>query len=804
MAKIKHNHFLDTVDSVLTEGKTQGALLLYTEDEVSTTGRQFTIKGKSRLNFGTTSYLALGHDERLKDGAIKAIQNHGTQFPLSKAYLSCSIYNELETLIGEMYGHPVLITKNASMAHISVIPSVVGDDDLVIIDHQVHASVQNAVQLLKPRGIPVEMIRHNRADLLEQKIKEEQDKYDYVWFMIDGVYSMYGDTAPLMEIVALMDKYPKLKVYVDDVHGMSWKGVNGQGFVQGEIGHLHERMILCGTMSKVFGASGAFVVFPDHDQHRKISTFGGPNSFSAQLDPATLGAAVASAKIHLSPEIYELQIALKKRIDFFNELLEQTSLPLINANETPIFFIGTATPSFGYKLMNRLLEQGFYVNVGVFPAVPVKNTGLRITISLYNEMEDIQALFETLHLAYYELLEKEDITLEKIYKNFKIEPKKIPAKSEQADSILTCKLYRSITEINKDSWNEKMYQKGMFDYDALLFWESTFSQNSKKEENWDFYYIEITDGNKPLLYSVLTHTIWKKDIFSLVNISKQIEEKRKKDPYYLTSEILTTGTFATEGEHFYIDLESKHSDDLITLFLNEVEALKDKLGVESLLLRDFFHIPTSVTKKIENTGFLKINIPEFAKFSLNNKWDTIEEYKSLLSYNARKNFKASITKYTEQYKVRIKSTLDSEERGLVQKFYNHVKSKNIGINIFDYPEKLFHNINESPLWECIMLYILDDKGEEKLAAGVYCYKGNGLYCGFVVGLNYELNEKYRVYQNVLFNVIKRGKELGVEETFLGFSAAFEKKRFGCNIFHGTAYLQDSDNFQLEAVEMSGH
>ena len=407
-----------------------------------------------------------------------------------------------------MYGHPVLITKNASMAHISVIPSVVKDEDLVIIDHQVHASVQNAVQLLKPRGIKIEMLRHNRVDLLEQKIKDEQSKHDNIWFMIDGVYSMYGDTAPLLEIVALMNKYPKLKVYVDDVHGMSWKGENGQGFVQSEIGHLHERMILCGTMSKVFGASGAFVVFPNRDEHRKITTFGGPNSFSAQLDPATLGAAVASAKIHLSEEIYELQDGLKKRIDYFNSLLEKTILPLIEKNSTPIFFIGTSTPSFGYKLMNRLLEEGFYVNVGVFPAVPVKNTGLRITISLYNEMEDIKALFETLETVYFEILNEEEINLDKIYKNFKLKDDiiKTLCSPNGKNSDLTFKIHNSITEIDKKMWNQKMYKRGMFDYDALKFWESTFSENKKQEENWDFYYIEISKNNIPLLYRVLTHT----------------------------------------------------------------------------------------------------------------------------------------------------------------------------------------------------------------------------------------------------------------------------------------------------------
>src|SRR4028119_2244563 len=98
-----------------------------------------------------------------------------------------------------MYGHPVLIAKNSTLAHIAVIPGVVRDEDAVILDHQVHWSVQNACQLLKPRGIHVDMIRHSNLHMLEEKIKEFGNKYDKIWYMADGVYSMYGDFAPLGE-----------------------------------------------------------------------------------------------------------------------------------------------------------------------------------------------------------------------------------------------------------------------------------------------------------------------------------------------------------------------------------------------------------------------------------------------------------------------------------------------------------------------------------------------------------------------------------------------------------------------------
>ena len=171
MAKIKHNNFIDTVDEVLSGAKNVGVLHLYAEDK-KLTGRTIQIKGKEMFHFGTTGYLGLEQDARIKEAAIQAIKDYGTQFPLSKSYISHPLYSELESKIEEMYGIPPIITKNSTLGHLAIIPTLLRDEDGVIMDHQVHWSVQNACQLLKLRGIPVEMIRHNNLNMLEEKIKQ--------------------------------------------------------------------------------------------------------------------------------------------------------------------------------------------------------------------------------------------------------------------------------------------------------------------------------------------------------------------------------------------------------------------------------------------------------------------------------------------------------------------------------------------------------------------------------------------------------------------------------------------------------
>src|SRR5688500_14742355 len=107
MAKIKHNKFLDTVDDIFTDAKNKGVIHLYTEDEAYT-GRKLQIKGKSMFHFGTTGYLGLEQDHRLKSAAIEAIMRFGTQFPLSKTYVSFALYKDLEERLHEMYNNPVL------------------------------------------------------------------------------------------------------------------------------------------------------------------------------------------------------------------------------------------------------------------------------------------------------------------------------------------------------------------------------------------------------------------------------------------------------------------------------------------------------------------------------------------------------------------------------------------------------------------------------------------------------------------------------------------------------------------------
>lgn len=394
--KSKHNQMLELLDDVCASGRKLG-IVFQTIDDTALDGKHVKVDGKRMINFGSCSYMGLELDQRLIAGTIDAVTRFGTTFSSSRAYLSSPLYSELEDLLAKVFNNPVVVTNNTTTGHLSNIPILVGDNDVVIMDVNVHNSVQQAVSLLKERNITVEVIRHNRMDLLEDRINILKDSFDKIWYMADGIYSMFGDVAPVKELEELLDRYEQLNLYIDDAHGMSWAGVNGSGFVRSQL-LKHERMYLVSSLGKAFGVSGGVLVFPNKQSYRRVREFGRSLIFSIQIPPPVLGGAIASAKIHLSQEIYMRQNQLLERLKYFNQTSKMYELPLIKESLTPVMFIGVGKPQVGYNMVRRLMNAGHYVNLAVFPSVSYNNTGLRIPITLHHSKEDIENLIKEIAL----------------------------------------------------------------------------------------------------------------------------------------------------------------------------------------------------------------------------------------------------------------------------------------------------------------------------------------------------------------------------------------------------------------------
>jgi 7-keto-8-aminopelargonate synthetase-like enzyme len=385
---------LRLVDEALSEAISRGVAHLVAEDE-QLGGRVLTLNGRPHVNFGSCSYVGLETDLRLKNAACDAVARYGVQFASSRAYVSCPPYPELERLLGALFEAPLVVAQTTTLAHFAALPVLVGREDAVICDQLVHNSVQSVLPTLAAAGTLCRFVRHNRVDRLDDMVRTLADRHRRVWYLADGVYSMHGDMAPLDGLHELVARHDRLSLYIDDAHGVSWAGKHGRGTVLGD-GPLPPRTVMVASLAKAFAAGGAVMLFPDAETARLVRNCGSTMIFSGPLQPALLGAAIASARVHLSSEIGQRQRRLMDRIRLFNDLAAARGLPLGSAAATPIRFIRTGETALTYSIAAGLMGDGFFVNTAAFPAVSKGNGGLRIALTVHQTLDDIRDLVDAI------------------------------------------------------------------------------------------------------------------------------------------------------------------------------------------------------------------------------------------------------------------------------------------------------------------------------------------------------------------------------------------------------------------------
>lgn len=383
---------LRSVDDAVTGAIAHGLSCLIAEDELLA-GRVVTLRGRRQVNFGSCSYLGLETDLRLKTAACDAVARYGVQFASSRAYVSCPPYADLERLLAAMFEAPVVVAQTTTLAHFAALPVLITKDDAVVCDQLVHASVQAVLPTLQAAGTFCRFVRHSRIDRLAELAGGLSQRHRRVWYLLDGVYSMHGDLAPFAELRALLADNEQLHLYVDDSHGLGWTGRHGRGTLLAD-GELPPRTVLVASLAKGFAAGGAALVFGDLEAARLVRTCGSTMIFSGPLQPALLGAAIASARFHLSSELPERQAQLLERVRLFNQLAAERHLPLGAPDAAPIRFVRIGDHETTFRLAAALMGEGFYVNAAAFPAVSRGQAGLRVALTTHQTPGDLRALVD--------------------------------------------------------------------------------------------------------------------------------------------------------------------------------------------------------------------------------------------------------------------------------------------------------------------------------------------------------------------------------------------------------------------------
>ncbi len=383
--------FLDLCAKSIGEGARANVLLLRA-GQANYAGASVNVEGTELRNFGSCSYMGLELRTELKEGAIEAVRKYGTQFPFAKPQVECALYRELETALERMTEGKVLIASSATLAHLAALPALISPKDAIVMDRLAHASIYTATALIK--NVPLEILPHSRMDILAARVAELSKKHERVWYILDGVYSMSGDFAPLAKVEDLLAEFPKLHLYSDDAHCTSWLGTHGRGFTLRI--RDRKRIIVILSLNKAFSAAGAALIVPTDEFRDRIRFAGAAMMFSGPIQPPMLGAAAASAKFHLAPEFAALQQALLDRIQRLHQLAEAHGVALATKDLTPIAFVPCGKDEAMYSLFHALCKRGYYVAPAVFPAVPQSRSGLRLTASLHNTAEETERLMEIL------------------------------------------------------------------------------------------------------------------------------------------------------------------------------------------------------------------------------------------------------------------------------------------------------------------------------------------------------------------------------------------------------------------------
>lgn len=317
------------------------------------------VEGRKMIMLGSNNYLGLTNHPKVKEAAIGAVKTYGSGCAGTR-FLNgtLDIHVELENKLASFFRKEAALTFSTGyQTNLGIITSLAGKHDVVVIDKLDHASIIDACRL---SFAEVKKFKHNDIGNLEYVLKESGSCGKLV--VVDGVYSMEGDIAPLPDIVTICKKYGA-RLMVDDAHGIGVLGKTGRGTVE-HFGLEKDVDIIMGTYSKSLASIGGFVAASDEVIHYMKHT-SRPLIFSASPPPASVAAVIAALDIiDQEPERRErLWHNTNKMMKAFNQMGFDTG-----AAETPIIPLVIGEMERAFMFWKNLYDEGVFVNPVVPPA----------------------------------------------------------------------------------------------------------------------------------------------------------------------------------------------------------------------------------------------------------------------------------------------------------------------------------------------------------------------------------------------------------------------------------------------------
>jgi 8-amino-7-oxononanoate synthase len=345
--------------------------------------------GDRRILFlGTNNYLGLTFSPECMQAAHDAIDNEGTGTTGSRmANGSYSGHRALEREFADFYrcGSCIVFTTGYQ-ANLATISGLAGTGDVVLIDGDSHASIYDGCRL---SGAEIIRFRHNDMGDLEKRLRRLGERARSTLIIVEGIYSMLGDRAPLADIVSLKKAYNST-VLLDEAHSLGVLGETGQGLVE-ETGLIDEVDFITGTFSKSLGGIGGYCV-SNHSQLDQLRYISRPYIFTASPTPATIASTRAALKLlqggaGLRRQLWKNARQLYSRL---SELGYQ-----LGPEPSPVIATILDTPQQALALWKGLLDRGIYVNLILPPAAPEGKSLVRCSVSAVHSNEQMDYVGET-------------------------------------------------------------------------------------------------------------------------------------------------------------------------------------------------------------------------------------------------------------------------------------------------------------------------------------------------------------------------------------------------------------------------
>jgi 8-amino-7-oxononanoate synthase len=351
------------------------------------------MEGKHRVMLGSNNYLGLTGDERVRQGALDALNRYGTGITGSR-FLNgtLDLHLELERELADWLGtEAALVFTTGHQANVGTLGTILGPQDTVIADSGDHASILDGVILSRAK---LRAFRHNRVDRLERTLEKASHDGGGILVVVDGVFSTEGDVAPLPEITELCSRFGA-RLMVDEAHALGVLGARGAGTCE-LLGVEDQVDLRMATFSKSLASCGG-VIAGQADVIEFLRIQSRPFIFTASAVPAAVGAALAAVRICRSDEGPGLFARVHDNARYLHHGLSELGFHVVAPTRladgtevvTPVVPVLVGDDWKAVFLWKMLYEAGVFVNVMIHPAVPPAGALLRTSVMATHDRQTL-------------------------------------------------------------------------------------------------------------------------------------------------------------------------------------------------------------------------------------------------------------------------------------------------------------------------------------------------------------------------------------------------------------------------------